>query len=217
MDDGVGKEVATVDFRPRRVAGRYLGDVGVAAALLRGEDGGVEVGELGHVRHGSMYPINNKVETMEVKLTGPELIQAVMIAALRRVENLTVGRKPSYDLTRTHPEWDYDIQGAASEMVVAKTMGYYYSGALGNLKATDAGPYDVRSTGHANGCLILHDRDEDSRIMILAIGKDLDWRLAGWMTAREGKNKKWWKASARPAYFVPQDALYPISDLDKIL
>ena len=152
---------------------------------------------------------------VEVTLTWPEMWTAVMIGALRQIQNLAKGRQDEYDAPQDQG-WEFHIQGACGEKAAAKDLGVYWSGNLGDLKADDVGPFQVRTASGHGYHLLLHKKDQDEKKYILVTGTAPRFRLVGWCYGKEGKLKKyWWDKSKtkRPAYFVPQTALHPIESL----
>ena len=151
---------------------------------------------------------------MNVLLTWPEVLLAAHVGVARRVDSLRNNRKPAYGCT-IEGAWDRDIEGACGEIAVAKALGIYWSGMGGDLKV-DVGPYQVRQTGRANGCLLLHHKDDDDKQFILVTGHPPRMRIAGWIFAGDGKRKQWRKdptGEGRPAWFVPQSALKDFATL----
>jgi len=114
--------------------------------------------------------------------------------------------------------FDPDIVGAVGEAAVAKALNYFWLGNGSALDyAGDVGPFHVRATEREGGCLILHDRDDDSAQYYLARlkleGLAPSVELSGWIYGRDGKRQDYWRTDVRcPAYFVPQAALRPVEE-----
>lgn len=147
-----------------------------------------------------------------VTLTSSEWTYALNVAGMRQVTNEAVSRRDAHGAS---PEDGLLLhqQGATAEAAVAKHFGFWWSGALNDLRAGDVDYLQVRSTQHAKGCLILHPTDPDDDYFILAIGSAPTFRLAGWIRGRLGKRKEFWTDKAgngRPAFFIPQSALRPV-------
>ena len=147
----------------------------------------------------------------EVILTPGEMHVAATIGCLRQIENLGKRRSDAHGAPRDGG-WQIHIEGAAGEAAVAKWLGRYWNGALGDLDADDVGTVQVRTTSRTDGCLILHDSDPDSRPFVLVTGVAPSFVLRGWIWARDGKRKEHWRdpVGGRGAYFVPQSALRPM-------
>lgn len=150
---------------------------------------------------------------MQVVLTWSEMLVAGNIAIMRQVQNLREDRRDRYGVD---PEdgWTPHIEGACGEMAVAKALGKFWSGALGNLKADDVERFQVRTGLKDNHSLILHNADVGR--FILVVGRAPKFRIPGYIRAGDGKRADFWKdptGKGRHAFFVPQSALRPISEL----
>lgn len=155
---------------------------------------------------------------MMIRLTLHNMLIAGYIALDRNAMNNKHQVENTYGAERINAE-QLGIEGCYGEMAVAKALGIYWDGALGDYKAKDVGPYQVRATRHASGKLILHPRDEDDDIFILVvINKKPLIQIVGWIYASEGKQEKYWADPTRKnrhAFFVPQSDLHDMSTLPK--
>lgn len=153
-----------------------------------------------------------------VTLAWSEVMQAALVAQMRRVQNMAAGRNARFGAERGDG-WGYDIEGACGEMAVAKHFGLYWSGAVGNLRAPDVGPLQVRTRAKPYHDLILHPSDANDDAFVLVTGLAPTFRLIGWTVGHDGKRDEYWAdpAGGRPAFFVPQAALKPIAALRQIL
>ena len=158
---------------------------------------------------------------MLVKLTTYELMIAAQVGVMRQVHNIKKGWINGHGL-KDGQDWQLHIEGCCGEFAVAKALNLHWSGAVGNLDAADVDGLEVRlrTKAHYSGApasLILHDRDSDGSMFILVVGLNGEYKLMGWIMGEEGKQKKFWSdpAGGRPAYFVPQKALYGIDLLVK--
>jgi hypothetical protein len=153
---------------------------------------------------------------VDVVLGPVAMLLATAVASMRQAQNLTAGRRDAYGAP-TDPAEGYKIHllGAAGEVAVAEYLGVYYDGALGRMRATDAGWVQVRTTMYPRGCLILHDTDPDDDVFVLVTGNPPQLRLEGRIRGRDGKRPEFWRdpsKKGRPAFFVPQDALGRMRD-----
>lgn len=148
-----------------------------------------------------------------VVLTWPELFQAAMVGAMRQASNLRDGLKDRYGADPTRA-WDFHVEGACGEMAVAKYLGEYWSGAVGNRNARDVGGYQVRTSAYAEAPLMLHPSDPDDQPFVLVVGRAPRLRIVGYLPeARLGKRQEYWRDPAglgRQAYCVPQEHLKPL-------
>lgn len=150
-----------------------------------------------------------------ITLTWAEVLIAAQIGIMRQVENLKVGRIDANNLAADQT-WQVHVEGALGEAAVAKLLGVYNSG-KGVFRGADVGQYQVRTARREGHRLILHPGDLDADIFILAVGQPPAYRIAGWITGGEGKQSHFWTepVKGRPAFFVPQEALYPIELLPR--
>jgi hypothetical protein len=140
---------------------------------------------------------------------------AAEMGITRQISNLMKGRPDAYGCA-ADVGWQVHIEGCCGELAVAKYLDRYWSGNFEQLKADDVGNYQVRTRSSHGWDLILHDRDPDDRVFILVTGTAPEYVIRGWMRAKDGKKPEFWSDPSkqnRPAYFVPQDCLHPISDL----
>jgi hypothetical protein len=149
---------------------------------------------------------------IEVTLTPATYAFAALAGELRQVENEGVGRLDAYafrgDGMAAHR------LGALGEYVVAQALGIFWPGP-GELRAPDVGRLEVRTRSRHSFDLIVHPRDPDERAVVLVTCEEYVFRIHGWIWARDAKRERWWRdpAGGRPAYFVPQSALYDLSHL----
>jgi hypothetical protein len=155
---------------------------------------------------------------MLVHLNAGERVLAVVVGGMRESQNRMKGRPDRFGC-QPGEGWNTHIEGAAGELAFAKATGLYWSGNLGNLAADDVGPFQVRTRSRHEFDLILHDTDPDDRAFVLMTGLLPNYVVRGWIFARDGKLREYWKdpAKGRPAYFVPQAALRPIAELQALL
>lgn len=144
---------------------------------------------------------------MKIKLTPSEMMTAAMVGVMRQIQNLKRKRRDAHGFQG--PAWQIHIEGAMGECAVAKALGLYWSGAVGNLKAADVGEIEVRTTGYESGKLIVRNSDPDESIFVLVIGMNGSYRLAGWLYGEKAKRPRYKdKVGNRDvAYFVPQKEL----------
>lgn len=158
---------------------------------------------------------------MEITLTEADLALAQETANKRNAENRRVNRRDGKVLSNS---LDIDLQGARSELAVARALNLKWDGAfladevwkVWKTTGCDVQNLEVRSTLHQNGRLILHPKDKDEAPYILVIAsKHPTYQLVGWCFGREGKIQEYWHdvGYGRPCYFVPRNKLKKIEDL----
>jgi hypothetical protein len=154
------------------------------------------------------------VSAPRVTLTPSEYYQAAHSGLLHRVQNIRTQRHaPRYGEPRD--AWGVSITGAIGEAAVAKYLGVWWLGNVGRIGGRDVAHIEVRSTSHPSGALILHDQDPDDVAFVLVRGDRYEYELPGWLLARDGKRREWWRdpQAGRPAYFVPAEHLHPMREL----
>jgi hypothetical protein len=148
---------------------------------------------------------------------------------MRNVQSLKMGR--SHLDIRTHPfggmdyAWSSNIEGAAGEMAVAKHLGLFWSGAVGEINADDVGGYQVKTnTSRKWDDLILRKRNKPDRVYISVLSFVAPapgvarFVITGWINGVDAIQEKYWREGlpGMPAYFVPRSALHPLDTLPAI-
>lgn len=110
------------------------------------------------------------------------------------------------------------ISGALGELAVAKYFNIFWSGTVGELGKMDVGLFQVRMAYKDSHRLIMHHSDKDDDVFIFVTGQRDLFLLHGFTSGSYGKQRKYWQdpGTGRPAFFVPQKALAPISYLYEI-
>lgn len=112
--------------------------------------------------------------------------------------------------------WNEHIEGSLGEMAFAKALGVYWAAPINTFKeGGDVGAFQVRTRSNDNYDLLVRPTDRDEDIFVLVVGQRGIYRVVGWLYGRECKRPEWLKTygGRPPAYFVPQEALRPISTL----
>lgn len=166
-------------------------------------------------------------DNIEVVLTWAEMLIAANIGCMRNVQSLKLGRSRT-DILPTHQDggmdcaWSSNIEGAAGEMAVAKHLGRFWSGAVGEITADDVSGYQVKTnTSRRWDDLILRKRNRSDRIYISVLSFIAPFPgaarfiITGWINGVDAMQEKYYRDGipGMPAYFVPRDALQPMSKL----
>ena len=111
--------------------------------------------------------------------------------------------------------WGIHISGALAEIAAAKALNMFFRGDVDTFKNPDVGEFQVRYTKTDPPVLIVRSGDADNEKFICVTGEAPSFKVHGWMTAGEGKQKQWKRApyGRPPAYFIPIDKL---NDMDTI-
>lgn len=156
---------------------------------------------------------------IDVRLSYAELIEAGLTATLRDVDNLKKGVSGRYGAPGVGEEGadKINILGVQAEKAVAKALNLYWSGSVGNHAARDVGGLiDVRARSEDWHDLPIHPKDVDDVPYVHVFNDAPCFRLVGWIFAAEGKKPGYWgdpSRKNRPAFWVPQIVLRPMSDL----
>jgi len=160
--------------------------------------------------------VTTTARAVVVTLTWAEILEAAITGVMRCAYARRHAQRHRYGLADPNAlAWANEIDGALGERAAAKTLGLPFDGCIGG----DAAIGDlrhgiqVRTTPHDHGCLILHPTDADGTPWVLVTGRAPALHVAGWCFGRDGKRDQFWRITSRPAYFVPADALEPISTL----
>lgn len=155
-------------------------------------------------------------------MTGPivnidtyELLDAAIAGVRRHIHQ--VFRPNAHGLPEID-DWNVDLTGAVGELVVAKYFNRYWRPVVrdpwNDIRCDIGTSLQIKTTEHDNGHLIVHKHHPDDCVYILVVGRNLTWRIAGWLMGWEAKQDTWWNTNHRvPAFWVPQKELRPIEKL----
>jgi len=107
-----------------------------------------------------------------------------------------------------------DAEAIGAEMVVANYFGLKnFEPTVGGFKlhADIGGNVEVKWSSYKDAHLILSDRDRDSDIAILVVGKSPTYWIAGWTIIKNAKVPQ--RRHKDGSYWINQDDLFPIGDL----
>jgi len=144
---------------------------------------------------------------------------AATVGILRNIQALKQGL-PQCHGAKDEEMWRYHIEGAAGEMAFAKAMNIHWGAHSNVFKAPDVGSIiQIRTRSNADWDLIVRDNDSDDEIFVLVTGEIPNYRIVGWIKGSDAKKAEWYKdmgKRGKPAYFVPQECLNPLSLLPKL-
>jgi len=145
-----------------------------------------------------------------VLLTADDLIRATD-AARRRTAR---GGTPSSGI-ETRGAADVDLVGACGELAFVKLSGLSWTAEY-ERDVTDVEPFDVRSTTHPAGRLIIRERDDPARSTVLMVryclppGSGGAWRFGGMIANAEARSVGTWSGGADgrfPCWWIKAAAL----------
>lgn len=155
---------------------------------------------------------------MQVILPTSLVMQAANIGVLRQVSNIQERRKERYG-AKPEYDWQNHVQGCLGEFIVARTLGLFWDGKLGDLSTGDVGKLEVRTTAKDKGDLVLHDYDRDNSIFILVTGCNDRFNIRGWILGSIGKTVGVWESrnNRPPAFWVKQKQLRSFEEIRNAL
>lgn len=153
--------------------------------------------------------------TIEVSLSKMEALMAVNVGLMRHFSSLFAGRADKHGAREA---WDLHIEGACGELAVAKVTGAYWDAAIDVFKRPDVGGLQVRTRSRHDYELIVRVNDRDSDRFVLVTGRCPRYVIRGFIVGADAKQQRWLKAHGdrEEAYFVPHDALTPLTALRKV-
>jgi len=148
-----------------------------------------------------------------IELSEEEHLMAAVAGVFRRVRSVALGKKDNAGHDGKDV-WTNEIEGCCAEMAAAKCLGVYWSGQMGE-KARDILGFEVRSTTHENGRLIVRRNDPDDVPFLLVVGQLGKYDAIGWIYSKDAKRDEWLADPnnrfngdrSKMSYFVPQAAL----------
>lgn len=141
----------------------------------------------------------------------------------QRRQDSNVGRSQGANLDGVSNGLREHQIGVAGEWVVVRQFGWYgrwndFSNTEDGRHAGDVNGYEIRSTMHPQGGLLLRPKDvkhkATSQVFILVRLSSEGGRLMGWYRLEAGAVDKWWRTGIRsPAWIVPAKVLNPMDTL----
>lgn len=158
---------------------------------------------------------------MIVTLTWPEMLTAYQVSAQRRLMALQGKFKPRYGAPEFIGADEMDLFACRAEMAVAKGLNLYWSGGVGEFDVDVGGLVEVRSIARPGLSLIVHPKDKWwCPFVLVDASNPPHMKLVGWVFGSDAQDERFWSDPSnknRPAYFVPQSELNPISELQSML
>lgn len=151
----------------------------------------------------------------QVTLTKDEVEYGRRVGQRRRAESAQSGLQNAHGYGGENA-LEVDEEGACGEMAAAKLLGAYWRAPVNTFKSCgDVGWFQVRTTPHPNGRLIVRPNDRDDHTFILVRGRAPDFEIVGYTTGAAAKREEWLKTydDRPPAYFVPVSELKDVKDL----
>ena len=153
---------------------------------------------------------------MKVHFTADECVMGATAGIFRQMWALSHGCRDYHGADSRVNGWQVAIEGCLGEHAVAKAANIWHCG-RGVFRGPDVGEdWEVRTSGHRNGRLIIREKDHDEAPYILVIGFCRDYELKGWMLGRDAKKECYLTApdkTRQSCYCVPAADLKPMEEL----
>src|SRR4029453_15200055 len=149
---------------------------------------------------------------IEIELTFLEVGQAAYVGVQRHLRSLAKNRRQANGLMQEHTEpWSIDIEGAAAELAVARTVNQFWSASSEAFGPADVGGrIQVRWADSDAKRLIVHESDPDDHVFVFVVGRAPCYRVMGWIIGKDAKRPEWFGTpnSRPPCYWVPIEHLH---------
>jgi len=156
-----------------------------------------------------------------VKLESFDVMMGAQVGVMRHVSGIYKSRKEVYGAQDLGSPWELNIEGALGELVVARHLRIFWNGNMEQLKASDVGELEVRTSKVSSAHLVVRPTDKRDAKYVLVVGKAPEYTICGWQygeeimqaqffdeTGERCKNKR-----ATPMFWYPQNKLRPISEV----
>jgi hypothetical protein len=112
------------------------------------------------------------------------------------------------------------LLGAAGEMAVGSFLGLkhlLYQESEAKRSSDDLPGIDVKTRSKRSYDLIVQRQSDPDKKFVLVTIENQQTLIHGWCYGKDAMQDRFWKdpARGRPAYFVPQDFLYPMESINK--
>ena len=153
---------------------------------------------------------------IHIRLSWPEISLAGNVGVLRKV--YAMQRQLISKDGANQGDWNSEIDGACGEMAVAKWLGMYWTGTIGETDKPDVGPYEVRTNGSRKytDTILRPGKVHKDRAYISVLAFLPDFEIIGWIMGADATQQQWFRNGTpdRPkAWFVPQTSLQPLHTL----
>lgn len=144
---------------------------------------------------------------IKVRLSLTEMMISSVVGTTRQLGAMKSSSKDSNYQDTYRNSLMTHIDAAAAEMAFAKWMGVYWDGSCRSYKAPDVGEWQVRSTHHADGRLLIRKRDSDAENFALVITANApEFLITGYLPGNDAKKDEFWH-EGWSSWAVPQKRL----------
>ena len=141
-------------------------------------------------------------------LTWAEVHHAALVGVSRRLASMERGLNANVHAPGKS-DWATDIDGASSELAVAKCLGMYWPASVNDYKSPDVGVLHVRSTKAEGGHLIVRQNDVVSARYVLVRNLCPVFFVMGSKLGSDAMVDRYWRDSGGGvgAWWVPASDL----------
>lgn len=151
---------------------------------------------------------------MRITLSPNEMRLACHHGVERYVSAMTRGANPKPNVDQPDNRMEVDLLSCMAELATAKALNVYWSGVEG-INAPDVGGYEVRSTKHPSGKLIIRENDKPDQKVLLVTCDPPHFNIIGSILVRKGRQDNWVFRNERGScWMVPQVALEKIGETE---
>lgn len=143
--------------------------------------------------------------------------QAAMMTAAACRRGMHSGRADhgSTSLRKVGQRLGDRVVGELGELALAKHLRLPKTSTDNPFATGDvASGFEVRTTEHPNGHLLVYDSDPDARFFLAVVEFDqrqISVSLPGWIMANDARVDRFWGDGDPPCYWIPQNELEPIT------
>lgn len=157
------------------------------------------------------------VEPIRITLSWGEIALGAAVGTMR----LVYRRKNAMENGSARPDWNVwtgEIEGAQAELAVAKHLGLFWSGTVGERAAPDdVGSYQVRcNSSREYDDTLLRKTDKPNRAYISVLSFMPEFHIIGWVWGEDGfRDGRLFEGDKKrpPCWFVPRTKIQPFSTL----
>jgi hypothetical protein len=148
-----------------------------------------------------------------VTLNAREAMHAAQVGVARHLRCRRDGIPNADGSPYREADWGANVEGAGAECAFAKWAGVYWNPPTELDDGIDVAGCQVKCTGFPGGRLIIPDRQPLQIPCVLLTGQLPTYTVRGWTWPEQADAKWLQERGGRRAYWIPQEALYPLADL----
>jgi hypothetical protein len=149
-----------------------------------------------------------------VSLSKADVVRAEQVGRDRHQAALRDGHRDANGLRADYAQGlELHLNGACGELAFAHAINVPWEATVDTYKRVpDVAGYEVRTRSKPWWDLIIRTDDRIEAKFALVLGQRPNFRIAGWIHARDGRRPEWYRDRGErgsPCWWVPQRALHP--------